>query len=93
MSFCEVIFWYIPYCYWGGCICALADMQARPSPKHTSISEKSRRSGSLEFEPMNKTILVTGPELDPSAAKLVAEQGYETVHTPPYADSAVISET
>lgn len=41
---------------------------------------------------MSKPILVTGPELDPSAARLVAEHGYETVHTPPYADSAVISE-
>ncbi|MDV7270260.1 hydroxyacid dehydrogenase [Thioclava sp. A2] len=41
---------------------------------------------------MSKTILVTGPDLDPSAAKLVAEHGYETVHTPPYADSEVISE-
>lgn len=41
---------------------------------------------------MTKTILVTGPDLDPAAARLVAEHGYETVHTPPYADSAVISE-
>jgi D-3-phosphoglycerate dehydrogenase len=41
---------------------------------------------------MNKTILVTGPELDPSVAKLVAEHNYEFVHTPPYADSDVISE-
>ncbi len=41
---------------------------------------------------MSRTILVTGPDLDPSAARLVAEHGYETVHTPPYADSAVISE-
>ncbi|NVK22990.1 MAG: hydroxyacid dehydrogenase [Kangiellaceae bacterium] len=41
---------------------------------------------------MSKTILVTGPDLDPSAAKLVADHGYQTVHTPPYADSAVISD-
>ena len=41
---------------------------------------------------MNKTILVTGPNLDPSAEKLVVDHGYRTVHTPPYADSQVISE-
>lgn len=41
---------------------------------------------------MSKTILVTGPDLDPSAAKLVAEHGFETVHTPAYADSQVISD-
>lgn len=41
---------------------------------------------------MSKTILVTGPDLDPAAAQLVADQGYQTVHTPPYADSAVISD-
>ncbi|MBP1852770.1 hydroxyacid dehydrogenase [Rhizobium halophytocola] len=41
---------------------------------------------------MSKTILVTGPDLDPSAKKLLMEHGYEAVHTPPYADSAVISE-
>ncbi len=41
---------------------------------------------------MSKTILVTGPDLDPAAARLVADQGYQTVHTPPYADSAVISD-
>lgn len=41
---------------------------------------------------MNKTILVTGPELDPSAARFVADRGYQTVHTPPYADSAIISD-
>ncbi|MFV0408375.1 MAG: hydroxyacid dehydrogenase [Paracoccus sp. (in: a-proteobacteria)] len=40
---------------------------------------------------MSKTILVTGPDLDPSAAKFVAERGYKTVHTPAYADSEVIS--
>lgn len=40
---------------------------------------------------MSKTILVTGPDLDPAAARLVAERGYRTVHTPAYADSAVIS--
>lgn len=41
---------------------------------------------------MSKTILVTGPDLDPAAAQLVADHGYETVHTPAYADSAVISQ-
>lgn len=41
---------------------------------------------------MSKTILVTGPDLDPKAVQLVAERGYRTVHTPPYADSAVISD-
>ena len=41
---------------------------------------------------MSKTILVTGPDLDPAAAQLVADHGYQTVHTPAYADSAVISE-
>ena len=40
---------------------------------------------------MSKTILVTGPDLDPGAARLVAEHGYQTVHTPPYTDSTVIS--
>ena len=41
---------------------------------------------------MGKTILVTGPDLDPAAKRLVTEHGYKTVHTPAYADSAVISE-
>ena len=41
---------------------------------------------------MRKTILVTGPDLDPKAEKLAIDHGYRTVHTPPYADSAVISE-
>lgn len=41
---------------------------------------------------MSKTILVTGPDLDPSATRLLTEHGYEAVHTPPYADSAVISD-
>lgn len=41
---------------------------------------------------MSKKILVTGPDLDPAAARVVAEHGYETVHTPAYADSAVISD-
>ena len=40
---------------------------------------------------MNKTILVTGPDLDPSAQKLAVDSGYKTVHTPAYADSDVIS--
>jgi D-3-phosphoglycerate dehydrogenase len=41
---------------------------------------------------MSKTILVTGPDLDPAARQLAADHGYEMVHTPAYADSAVISE-
>lgn len=41
---------------------------------------------------MSKTILVTGPDLDPSAAKIVADHGYTTVHTPAYASSEVIAE-
>ncbi len=41
---------------------------------------------------MTKTILVTGPDLDPSATKMVKERGYTTVHTPAYADSGVISD-
>ena len=39
---------------------------------------------------MTKTILVTGPDLDPQAQNLVNEHGCETVHTPPYAGSNVI---
>lgn len=41
---------------------------------------------------MSNKILVTGPDLDPRAEALAQERGYETVHTPPYADSAVIAE-
>lgn len=41
---------------------------------------------------MSKTILVTGPDLAEAATELVAENGYELVHTPPYADSDVISD-
>lgn len=41
---------------------------------------------------MSKTILVTGPDLDPSAEKLATEHGYQTIHTPAYANSDVISE-
>lgn len=41
---------------------------------------------------MSKTILVTGPDLDMAAARLVADHGYKSVHTPPYADGAVIAE-
>lgn len=40
---------------------------------------------------MSKTIIITGPDLDPSAESLVAQHGYQTVHTPAYADSEVIS--
>jgi D-3-phosphoglycerate dehydrogenase / 2-oxoglutarate reductase len=39
----------------------------------------------------DNVILVTGPELHPSAEKLVTEHGYQTVHTPPYASGEVIS--
>lgn len=46
----------------------------------------------LEMLAMNRTILVTGPDLDPSAVTILADHGYEAVHTPPYADSGVISE-
>lgn len=38
-----------------------------------------------------KTILVTGPDLAPEAAEYLASRGYQTVHTPPYADSDVIA--
>ncbi|PLX35645.1 MAG: hydroxyacid dehydrogenase [Hyphomicrobiales bacterium] len=41
---------------------------------------------------MSKTILVTGPNLDPSAQQVVIEHGYQTLHTPAYADSNVISD-
>jgi D-3-phosphoglycerate dehydrogenase len=40
---------------------------------------------------MSKTILVTGPDLAPPAARLVADHGYQTVHMPAYADGAEIS--
>ncbi|RYH06564.1 hydroxyacid dehydrogenase [Tropicimonas sp. IMCC6043] len=40
---------------------------------------------------MTKTILVTGPDLHLKAAELVAQKGYQTVHTPPYADAEVIA--
>lgn len=41
---------------------------------------------------MSKKILVTGPDLDPAAAQLIVDHGYEAVHMPPYAASEVISE-
>lgn len=41
---------------------------------------------------MSNKILVTGPDLDPAAVKLVHDHGFETVHTPAYADSTVIAE-
>lgn len=41
---------------------------------------------------MSKFILVTGPDLDPAAIKLVNDHGFQTVHTPPYADSDVIAQ-
>ena len=45
-----------------------------------------------EAKKVSKTILVTGPALAEQAAAVVTARGYRTVHTPPYADSAVISE-
>lgn len=41
---------------------------------------------------MSRTILVTGPDLDQSAKAILTKSGYEAVHTPPYADSTIISE-
>ncbi|APX24897.1 MAG: hydroxyacid dehydrogenase [Rhodobacteraceae bacterium] len=41
---------------------------------------------------MSKTILVTGPDLDPAAVALATEHGFDLVHTPAYAESQVISE-
>lgn len=41
---------------------------------------------------MSNVILVTGPDLDPGAAELVVARGFQTVHTPPYADSQVIAQ-
>jgi len=46
----------------------------------------------METNKMSKTILVTGPDLDPSAEKLAVDHGYQTIHTPAYATSDVISE-
>lgn len=66
--------------------------QPRASEKNLEEVRKPHRLGRLEKCTMSKTILVTGPDLDPSAAKLAAEHEYELVHTPPYADSAIISE-
>ncbi len=40
----------------------------------------------------NNTILVTGPDLAPEATEYLTSKGYQTVHTPPYADSAVIAQ-
>lgn len=41
---------------------------------------------------MSNIILVTGPDLDPQAQSVVRERGFQTVHTPPYADSDVIAQ-
>lgn len=41
---------------------------------------------------MSTTILVTGPDLHPAAQAFLHERGYQTVHTPPYADSGVIKD-
>lgn len=40
---------------------------------------------------MVRKILVTGPDLDPSAVRMVRDAGLVTLHTPAYADSAVIA--
>ncbi|WND75201.1 hydroxyacid dehydrogenase [Thalassospiraceae bacterium LMO-SO8] len=55
------------------------------------MTEASCGAGGQEMDAMNKTILVTGPELDPSAARFVTERGFRTVHTPPYADGKIIA--
>ena len=39
-----------------------------------------------------KNILVTGPDLAPSATQYLQDHGYTTVHTPPYADSDTIAQ-
>ncbi|NDV00493.1 hydroxyacid dehydrogenase [Pseudoroseicyclus tamaricis] len=41
---------------------------------------------------MSNTILVTGPDLHPSAVEIVKARGFSTAHTPAYADSANIIE-
>src|SRR3546814_4895734 len=61
--------------------CALPICKA--GPRH--------RIGPSEKVNMSKAILVTGPDLDPLAAKMVADHGYQTTHTPAYADSDAIS--
>ncbi|TYC64396.1 hypothetical protein FMN50_00725 [Rhodobacterales bacterium] len=42
---------------------------------------------------MTTQILVTGPDLDPSAAALLAEHGYEAVHTPHFRKNDVLVRT
>lgn len=49
------------------------------------------RGERLGAKAISKTILVTGPDLDPAAADLVAQKGYRTAHTPAYAAGDVIS--
>ncbi len=49
------------------------------------------RGERLGANAISKTILVTGPDLDPAAADLVAQKGYRTAHTPAYAAGDVIS--
>ena len=41
---------------------------------------------------MGKTILVTGPSLDPAAAAIAGEHGYDTLYTPAYTDAAGLIE-
>lgn len=41
---------------------------------------------------MSNTILVTGPDLDPAAAALIRERGFEAVHMPPYANGELVAE-
>lgn len=60
--------------------------------RKTGLTNATRIGGILEMNFMSRTILVTGPDLDASAAKLVTEHGFTTVHTPAYANSEVIAE-
>ena len=64
---------------------------ADPS-KHPTTPRGRITGRGLETCAMSKTILVTGPDLDPAAARLAAEAGYDLVHTPPYADGTVIAD-
>ena len=42
--------------------------------------------------PTEQTILVTGPDLDPEAAALAAQNGFKVVHTPAYPSSETLRE-
>ena len=41
---------------------------------------------------MSNTILVTGPDLDPAAAALIRDRGFNAVHMPPYATGDQVAE-